>query len=112
MIQMFVNMSSAVAKVAFSIQGVTKLSRHLFFAISACTRTFLTVGAGKLDESVPNLFVLTSPGYLTSGSDNVTSERYELLLESLSNFRSGQRREKNKKSIAAKDWNASWRYQP
>ena len=51
-----------------------------FFAILICarTRTFLTIGAGKLDESVPKLFVLTSPGDLTSGSDNVTSVRQEL----------------------------------
>ena len=66
-----------------------------FFAISARTRTFLTVEAGKLDDSVSKL-VLSSPGDLTSGSDNVTSARYELPVESLSNFRSGQRQEKNK----------------
>ena len=30
-----------------------------FVVISARTRTVLTIGAGKLDESVPKLFVLT-----------------------------------------------------
>ena len=41
------------------IQGVTKLSRHWFFAISARTRTFLTIGAGKLDKTAPKVPVLT-----------------------------------------------------
>ena len=49
-----------------------------------------------MNPYLSKLFVLISPGDLTSGSDNVTSVRYELPLESPSNFRSEQRREKNK----------------
>ena len=62
------------------------------FAVCARIRPFLTVGAGKLDESVPKLFVLTSPGDLTSSSDNVTPVRYELPLESRESTCTGQKR--------------------
>ena len=68
--------NSSLNMVSASVHtGCSEIIQILIFCHILSHPHLFTVETGKLDKSVPNLFVLTSQGDLTSGSHNVTSEQ-------------------------------------